>query len=118
MMTPGKNIRNATPLTKNITTQMKEQMLIMIDNDTNIVPETTQMISKQTVMTALQAAKEMPVTLSQAMVAYIEYLQHEQHASDTTRLGYGSWLRRFRRFLVERHGDEPALGAISSDDVR
>lgn len=53
-----------------------------------------------------------------AIDAYNDYLAHEQHASDATRVGYGSALRRFQRFLVERHGGEIDLGAVVADDVR
>jgi site-specific recombinase XerD len=58
------------------------------------------------------------MTLSEAVTAYIEYLEHEQGASRTTRFGYTSYLRRFTRYLTERYGREPGLGEVSTDDVR
>lgn len=58
------------------------------------------------------------MTLTEAIALYREYLEHEQHASETTRLGYGSGLRRFQRFLVERSGEEPLAENVTADDCR
>jgi site-specific recombinase XerD len=57
-------------------------------------------------------------TYSEAVKTYSEYLEHEQHASETTRVGYVSHLRRFGRYLAERHGHELELGEVLADDVR
>jgi len=58
------------------------------------------------------------MTLTTAIEYYVEYLQHEIHATTSTRLGYTSYLRRFHRYLTGRNGTEPNLEAITTDDVR
>lgn len=58
------------------------------------------------------------ITLSSAIDVYLEYLEHEQHASRTTRYGYAAYLRRFARFVVERHQTEVAVAEVVVDDVR
>jgi len=59
-----------------------------------------------------------PMPFSEALDQYLDYLRHEQHASETTRLGYQAYLRRFRRFVTERRGGEPALHEVTGADVR
>lgn len=61
---------------------------------------------------------ESALSFTEGIHRYLEYLRHEQHASETTCLGYQSGLRRFRRFLVERYGEEPELDRVTVDDVR
>lgn len=53
-----------------------------------------------------------------AIRAYCDFLTHELHASESTRLGYQAYLRRFNRFLIERHGAVPQLAEVTTDDVR
>lgn len=59
-----------------------------------------------------------PLTFADAMLRYLEYLEHEQGASRTTCAGYQSGLRRFARFLAGRQTAEPLLTDVSADDVR
>lgn len=61
---------------------------------------------------------ERPTTIEAAIAAYIEYLEHEQHASKATRYGYAAYLRRFNRFLVERHQRDLVVSEVATDDVR
>ena len=58
------------------------------------------------------------MTLTQAMEDYILYLTHEQKASATTRAGYASNLRRFRRFVEGRRGEDLTLEEVTAEDVR
>lgn len=58
------------------------------------------------------------MSLRETIDAYLEYLEHEQGASDTTRVGYASYLRRFNRYLTGRSEFEPQLREITTDDVR
>lgn len=53
-----------------------------------------------------------------AIRAYSDFLMLELHASKSTRLGYQAYLRRFSRFLTERHGTAPQLAEVTTDDVR
>src|SRR5438105_941018 len=58
------------------------------------------------------------MTLTVAIDHYLEYLEHEVHATSSTRVGYTSYLRRFRRHLIEQYGEEPTLDQVTTDDVR
>lgn len=58
------------------------------------------------------------LTFLEAVELYSTHLALEQQARPSTQVGYKSWLRRFNRYLVDRHEAPVPVAAVTVEDVR
>jgi site-specific recombinase XerD len=61
---------------------------------------------------------ERDLTLTEAFDAFLNDLKYERNYSSATRIGYACNFRRFRRFLLATHEEEPTVAAVRAEDIR